>query len=77
MLTNPADRRRLAPLAGQHWAPEVLALGTRVAYLWCADGIMASRLAEAVGRVLGDGATSRTWATMTKLRALAARETGE
>jgi hypothetical protein len=29
-----------------------------------------SRLAEAVGRVLGDGVTTRNWVTMAKLHAL-------
>jgi len=48
-----------------------LAVGARVAYLWCADGLLASRLAVAVGRALGDAATSRNWATMVKLHALA------
>ena len=76
VLTNPADRQRLKPLAARQWAPEALALGTRVAYLWCAEGIMVSRLADAVGRVLGDGATSRNWSTMTKLHAVAARGPG-
>ena len=71
ILAKPADRARLEPLALQDWAPEALAIGTRVAYLWCAQGILASRLPEAVGRVLGDAATSRNWATMTKLLALA------
>jgi hypothetical protein len=51
----------------QEWGPEALALGTRVAYLWCADGILASRPAEAVSRALGDGVTTRNWATVTKL----------
>ena len=69
ILGRPADRARLEPLARQDWTPEALAIGTRVAYLWCADGILASRLLEAVGRVLGDAATSRNWATMTKLLA--------
>jgi uncharacterized protein (DUF1697 family) len=69
-LTDPADRPRLEPLAEQEWTPEVLALGTRVAYFWCPEGILASRLAEAVGRVLNDGVTTRNWATVTKLRAL-------
>jgi len=41
-----------------------------VAYLWCAEGILKSRVAEAVGRVLGDAATARNWATMTRLLAL-------
>jgi uncharacterized protein (DUF1697 family) len=30
-----------------------------------------SRLAQAVGRIVRDGATTRNWATMTKLHALA------
>lgn len=70
VLTRPADRSRLAPLAKQDWAPEAMALGARVAYLWCPEGVLASRLAEAIGRLLGDGATTRNWATMTKLHAL-------
>jgi len=70
VLRDPRDRVRLAPLARQDWTPEALAIGKRVAYIWCADGILASRLAAAIGRTLGDAATSRNWATMTKLRAL-------
>ena len=35
VLANPADRTRLEPLLAQDWAPEALALGARVAYLWC------------------------------------------
>jgi uncharacterized protein (DUF1697 family) len=70
ILTHPADRARLEPLAEQDWSPEALAIGKRVAYLWCAKGILKGRLPEAVGRVLGDAATARNWATMTKLLAL-------
>ncbi len=71
ILSNPADRKRLEPLRAQDWAPEVLALGTRVAYLWCANGILDGRLLGAVARVLGDAHTARNWATMQKLLALA------
>jgi len=67
---RPADRAKLAPLARQKWAPEALAVGKRVAYLWCPDGIHASPLALSVWRVLGDGVTTRNWATMVKLQAL-------
>jgi uncharacterized protein (DUF1697 family) len=67
----PADHAKLAPLSKQDWKPDALAVGKRVAYLWCADGILASKLAQAVSRALGDGATTRNWATMTKLLALA------
>jgi uncharacterized protein (DUF1697 family) len=72
--TNPADRRLLEPLLNQDWAPEALAVGTRAAYIWCAAGILASRLAATVGRVLGDAATTRNWATISKLHALTAKQ---
>jgi uncharacterized protein (DUF1697 family) len=72
VLRKPADRPKLEPLLKQDWAAEVLALGTRVAYLWCAEGILASRLAEAVSRLLGDAVTTRNWATVMKLHALTA-----
>jgi uncharacterized protein (DUF1697 family) len=71
VLRDPADRARLEPLAAQDWAPEALALGPRAAYLWCPAGLLDSRLPEAVGRALGDGVTTRNWATLTKLHALA------
>ncbi len=67
------DRAALEPLAARDWSPEALALGERVAYLWCPDGVIASRLAEAVGRLLGDAVTTRNWTTMTKLLAIAER----
>ena len=72
VLNDPADRKRLQPLVRQDWAPEALALGTRVAYLWCADGILDSRLWKAVERALGKGVTSRNWSTILKIHALAA-----
>jgi uncharacterized protein (DUF1697 family) len=71
VLNDPADRTRLEPLARQDWAPDALAVGRRVAYLWCATGILESRLAAAVNRALGDRATARNWTTMLKLKALA------
>lgn len=72
VLREPSDRRNLAPLARKDWAPEVLAVGKRVAYLWCPDGMAESPLAEAVGRALADAVTIRNWATITKLHALVA-----
>jgi uncharacterized protein (DUF1697 family) len=71
VLADPADRARLEPLAGQDWAPEAMALGRRVAYLWCPEGVIASRAMEAVTRTLGDAVTARNWATIMKLHALA------
>jgi len=63
--------RRLKPMERQDWSPEGFALGRRVAYLWCPQGVIASRVAKEVDRILGDAVTSRNWSTMTKLRDLA------
>ena len=64
---DAADRARIAPLMKQKWDPDVLAIGTRVVYVWCASGILESRLSEAVAKVLGDAGTARSWATVLKL----------
>jgi uncharacterized protein (DUF1697 family) len=74
VLFDAADRKRLLPLERQEWAPDVLAVGARVAYLWCPKGMMESPLVTAVNRLLGDAATTRNWATMTKLHALIGSE---
>jgi uncharacterized protein (DUF1697 family) len=71
VLADPADRRKLVPLLDDDWAPERLALGKRVAYLWCPTGILKSALAAAVNGALADGVTARNWATVLKLHALA------
>ena len=73
VLLDPADRPRLEPLTEQDWTPDRLALGERVAYLWCPGGQLASRLAEAVGGVLGDAVTTRNWRTVKKLHDLTTR----
>ena len=48
-----------------------LGLGARVAYLWCPDGQSGSALTVAVSDVLADRVTTRTWATVVRLHALA------
>ncbi|MGK5078099.1 DUF1697 domain-containing protein [Janthinobacterium sp. HLX7-2] len=70
VLNNPADVQRLAPLLQQPWQPEALALGQWAAYVWCHDGVLASKVLAALGALLGDGVTSRNWATMLKLKLL-------
>lgn len=63
--------RKIAALGERDWAPERLALGARAAYLWCPGGILDSKLATAVMRLAGDAATTRNWATVRKLHAMA------
>jgi uncharacterized protein (DUF1697 family) len=47
-----------------------LSLGSRVAYLWCANGINDGKAVLALGKVVGNAGTSRNWATIRKLQAL-------
>ncbi|MEO7027661.1 MAG: DUF1697 domain-containing protein [Caulobacteraceae bacterium] len=72
-LAKAADRAKLDGFAGQDWAPDRFGLASRAAYMWCPQGLLVSRLAEAVARTLGPGATSRNWSTVMKLHALACR----
>lgn len=69
-LAEPRDRSQLEPLSRMDWEPEALAIGTRVAYIWCPPGVLASPLIKAIGRALGDAVTTRNWATVTKLHTL-------
>jgi uncharacterized protein (DUF1697 family) len=67
---RPADRGALEPLTRQDWSPEAIALGRRVAYLWCPESINDSPLLKAMERALRSAVTSRNWSTMLKLHAL-------
>ena len=62
--------RELGDIAQAKWGAEAFALGPRAAYLWCPNGQIESPLAKAVWKALGDGVTTRNWATIEKLRAL-------
>lgn len=68
-FADPNDTAKLKPLLKERWNPEALALGKRVAYLWCARGIGVSRLWMIVNRAIGDAGTARNIATMTRLLA--------
>jgi uncharacterized protein (DUF1697 family) len=56
----------------QSWGKDALALGDRVAYTWCPDGLLQSALMEAIGKALRDDITVRNWGTTLKLNALTA-----
>lgn len=76
VLASRDHRNRLEPLVRQRWAPEGFALGDRVCYLWCPEGILKSRAAVAVDELVGDAITSRNWATIQKLHTLLHAEKG-
>lgn len=71
VVNDPGDLSKLKPFTKEKWDPEVLALGKRVAYVWCPKGLLESPLSVAVGRALGDGVTTRNWATILKIHAAA------
>jgi hypothetical protein len=67
---NRSDLKRLRPILQEEWSPEMFALGTRVAYLWCANDIPRSPIWTAVDRALERTGTVRNIATFTKAMAL-------
>jgi uncharacterized protein (DUF1697 family) len=56
--------------------PERFALGKNAVYLLCAAGILESKAGEALLGKVGKSATTRNWATVLKLQALASRREG-
>ncbi|RLM49720.1 hypothetical protein DVK02_17645, partial [Halobellus sp. Atlit-31R] len=70
LLVDASQRKRLAALDGRDWGGERLALGERAAYVWCPEGMLDSAAATSLGKLLGDGTTSRNWNTLLKLHAL-------
>lgn len=67
---SAATLAELKPLEAGDWAPEAFAVGTHAAWLWCANGVIESRVAKAVGKVLKERGTARNWATVEKLQAM-------
>ncbi len=67
-----ATLEKVEALLAQAWEPDALAVGSKAAYLWCASGIIESRLSQAFSKSIGDAATSRNWATVLKLQAMTA-----
>jgi uncharacterized protein (DUF1697 family) len=66
----------LAAIASRVAPTEQFLLGRHAAYLHCPDGILKSRAGEALLGRAGRAVTTRNWATVTKLAALAARTGG-
>jgi len=60
----------LKALEASDWAPEAFAAGAHAAWVWCASGVIESRVAKAVGKVLKERGTARNWATVEKLQAM-------
>ena len=67
-----AHPRLLVPLRSmlaESWRPDALAIGSGAAYLWCAAGVLDSKLSQMFARRAGETVTTRNWATVLKLHA--------
>jgi uncharacterized protein (DUF1697 family) len=58
------------PLSARTWGREKLHVGRHAAYVWCANGILESTALPVLLAGLEGGATTRNWATMSKIHAL-------
>jgi uncharacterized protein (DUF1697 family) len=72
---DAASLAPVQPLLKQPWKPDVLAITSRAAYLWCEAGAIDSKLSQAFGRKAA-GLTLRNWATVLKLQTLVAGAQG-
>jgi uncharacterized protein (DUF1697 family) len=60
----------LKSLASMACGSDKLLVGNHAAYVWCANGLLESKVAVAMLGGLGASATTRNWATVTKLHTL-------
>lgn len=67
---SEAAVQALAPLLSLAKAPERLIVTEHAAYLYCPDGILQSKVGEAMLGKAGKGVTTRNWATVLKIHAL-------
>jgi uncharacterized protein (DUF1697 family) len=75
-LRTSADQRRLERLGRQQWAPDEVAFGSGVVYVWCPAGLTDSKAMAAIARAAGDGVTTRNWGTVGKIKELLVRGAG-
>jgi uncharacterized protein (DUF1697 family) len=68
-VAHPRSLVPLRSLVEEPWAPGALAVGSQAAYLWCAAGVLDSKLSQIFARRAGDTVTTRNWATVLKLHA--------
>lgn len=78
LLAFMSDARTLAALqsmADAEWGAEQVHIGKHAAYVWCANGILESKVAVALLKNLGQSGTTRNGSTVEKIYALMQRET--
>jgi uncharacterized protein (DUF1697 family) len=70
-MTNDAvSLASVEALTRAAWGEERVHVGKHAAYLWCANGILESKAADALLKGLKGAGTTRNWATLNKIHAL-------
>ena len=69
--------KALATISSFARSPDRFLLGTKAAYLYCPRGILGSDAAKALLGRVGQGVTTRNWATVLKLHGIAAARLNE
>jgi uncharacterized protein (DUF1697 family) len=74
-VTHAKDLEALRPMLEESWTPDALSITERAGYLWCATGILDSKLLQAFSRKAGATVTTRNWTTVLKLKAASKQAT--
>ena len=69
-LAGAPEKAKLLPLLEQDWGGDRLHVGKVAAFVDCPGGVLDSKLAMTVSKLLGEATTSRNWNTFLKLHAL-------
>jgi uncharacterized protein (DUF1697 family) len=70
LTPSAADLNVLRSIERASWRPDVIAVGSVAAYLWCANGISRSELSEAAFKLLDGHGTTRNLNTLLEVQAL-------
>ena len=70
MANDPKVIIALKKWTRQTWGDDRVHVNVHAAYLWCANGILESKLAESLLKDLSGAGTTRNWATLNKIHAL-------
>ena len=73
LVAMTSDRKamaRLKEISAADWGAEKVHGGKHAAYVWCANGILESKVLGTVLKKLDNAGTTRNWATLLKIHAL-------
>jgi uncharacterized protein (DUF1697 family) len=73
VTNNSKALAALESLAKAEWGSDEVHVGKHAAYVWCANGILQSKVAVALLKNLARSGTTRNWSTVEKLHALLQR----